>query len=100
MRNSWRMLDANFVIRQCTMACDCSEQLLEPALAGFGNWLNEVGADMASHPVEQLAMCVDGAVGQAEATLNSSNIRAIIPKASYLTSQVMRLLVGCHSKLC
>ncbi|KLT38355.1 hypothetical protein CC85DRAFT_316205 [Cutaneotrichosporon oleaginosum] len=92
MRNSWRMLDTNFVIRQCMMACDCSEELLEPALAAFGNWLHEVGANMAAYPVEQLAMCVDGAVGQAEGLLMGSNIRAIIPKASYLTSQVMRLL--------
>ncbi|BEI94607.1 uncharacterized protein CcaverHIS019_0701790 [Cutaneotrichosporon cavernicola] len=92
MRNSWRMLDANFVIRQSTMASGCSEQLLEPAIRSFGNWLNEVGADLAAHPVELLAMCVDGAVGQAEATVNGSDIRAIIPKASYLTSQVMRLL--------
>lgn len=99
MRNSWRMLDTSFVVRQCMMACDCSEQLLEPGLAAFGNWLNEVGADMAAHPVEQLAVCVDGAVGQAEAALNGVNLRAIIPKASYLTSQVMRLLVNFDSLL-
>lgn len=94
MRTSWRMLDVNFIVRQCMTACDCSDQIVEPVLGSFGSWLNEVGADMAAHPVEQLAMCVDGALGRAEASLNSANIRTLIPKASYITSQVMRLLVS------
>lgn len=93
MRTSWRMLDVNFIVRQCMMACDCPEQSVEPALGSFGTWLNEVGADMAAHPVEQLAMCVDGALGRAEASLEGAGILTLVPKASYLTSQVMRLLV-------
>lgn len=94
MRTSWRMLDINFIVRQCKMACECPDQIVDPALASFGTWLNEVSSDTAAHPVEQLATCVDGALARAESSLNGAGIHTLIPKASYLTSQVMRLLVS------
>lgn len=92
MRASWRMLDASFIVRQCAMACDCSEAILEPSLAAFDVWLAEAGSDPSIHPVEQLAACVDSALSRAELAPGVGTPRMLIPRAVFLTSQVMRLL--------
>jgi len=93
MRNSWRMLDTGFIVRQVKQACDCPETVIEPALSTFETWLNEVGTDPRNHPVEQLAACVDSNLALAEkAGRNTPNLSALIPRASYISSQVMRLL--------
>jgi hypothetical protein len=92
MRNSWRMLDMGFITGQVKQACDCSEGVLEGSLAAFESWLNEVGADPRGHAVEQLAACVDHSIDIAEKAGLGSKLSVLIPRASYISSQVMRLL--------
>ena len=89
------MLDVSFIVRQCVAACECAEAVVDPALQSFGVWLADVGSDPHIHPVEQLAGCVDSALARAESTFQGlMSVRGIIPRATYLTSQVRRLLVS------
>lgn len=89
------MLDIEFVVRQSVVACNGSDAILQPAIADFTTWLNSVNADPSAHPVEQLASCIDGAIVRVESSLaGMNNPQAFIPRASHVTSQVMRLLVS------
>jgi hypothetical protein len=93
MRNSWRILDNSFLVRQVKQACDCTEAVIETALVAFETWLNEVGMDPRNNPVEQLAACIDNNLAAAEkAARNVPALSVFVPRASYISSQVMRLL--------
>lgn len=93
MRNSWRMLDTGFIMRQVKQATDCNEAVIESALNAFESWLNDVGSDPRNHPVEQLAACVDNTLAATEKSARPTpNLSEIVTRAAYISSQVMRLL--------
>lgn len=102
MRGSWRMFDTEFIVRQCSLSFgNADSRILGPILNSFGNWLNDVGMDMAANPIDQLAFCVDAALARAESTTTGRrSILSLIPRTAYLSSQVMRLLVSCNKNHC
>lgn len=92
MLASWDRLDLQSLSDQCALTCNCQQDLVEGTLHSFRDWLADVESDVLACPLERLGQWVDKAT-------RDISIKSIVPRAGFVTSQVMRDFVSAQQYL-
>ncbi|RXK36399.1 hypothetical protein M231_06365 [Tremella mesenterica] len=95
MLNAWENLDMSVISDQCALSANCQQDVLEGILREFHRWLldAEASPNRGGKAIERLGQWIDGVLHDLQHGSEMAApmpLRALVPRAGFITSQVMR----------